>query len=639
MTLFDSFSKKSLEIRQSEKYPFYRWCLENVEGYKTESGNLSFRAKVIESCMTSEDSRRSYWSMCARDILFYINTFGWTYDPRLAPSSTIIPFITYDFQDVAIDESLEAVYNKHDLLTEKSRDQGASWLVAYRDEWFWHFSPFLFSALIGSRTEEYVDNPSEPKSLFWKIDFIHKNLPGWFLPERKRVFKHLENLQTGSTIGGESTTGDFARGGRWTLIDLDEFASVEPEGAKVLNATRDATKSRFFNSTHQGAGTSFYRLSKTKIRKLQLHWSLHPMKRRGLYYSINGQLVLVDQDFRGTVEDYEGKKWLFPDEYPFRLDGKLRSPYYDYECDRSSHPMEIAQELDMDPFASDSMFFDSRIEGQNMVDYIEKNYVREPVLQGYLEYDPDSLEPIEFIIQPNGPLKLWIPMNAEGRLPENLNIGIGTDIAAGTGASNSTHCIGDMDTGEKIGEFVSAFIKPEAFARMTVALAKWCNQAYLCWDGAGMGRIFGDTIIESGYRNIYYQRSEDRIGKKQSDKPGYFLNPEPKRAVLGQLRKDETSGHFIQRSSVANQERLCYIYTTRNTVEHSSEYNSIDPSGAKSAHGDLVIADALFNHIRALRGTSRDELFGKQYDDEFQSNSYAAYRMRREAALRREKEW
>jgi hypothetical protein len=540
--------------------------------------------------------------MCARDPLFFINTFCFTYDPRLLPKSATVPFISYDFQDVAIDEIMNDMWTGQDLWIEKSRDQGASWIISACNEWGWHFKNG-FTSLMGSRNEAYVDNPTDPKSLFWKIDFIHKNMPEWMIPDKKRIYLHLENNENGSSIGGESTTGDFARGGRWTVINLDEFAAVEPDGQKVLSSTRDATRCRIFNSTHQGTHTRFYALGQTPIRKLRLHWSLHPVKQRGLYYSKNGQLILCDKNFHEKVRLHDGTEVMFPEQYPFRLDGKLRSPYYDYECDRSSHPMEIAQELDMDPCASASMFFSSEV-----IEKIKAEYCTAPLHTGYLEYDPDTFEPIGFVDQEGGPMRLWFHPTADGRVPKSTPCAIGFDISTGTGASNSTASVGNLSTGEKIAEFVSPHVMPESYGALAVAMAEWFNEAYMIWDGGGAGGIFGKVVVDAGYRNFYYSRQEDRLFNKESDKPGFFLNPDPKRRILGSYRGALKDGTFLQRSRDAADECMSYVYTIRNTVEHSSEYDNIDPSGAKSSHGDRVIADALLNKAFEMQGIEPEEI-------------------------------
>jgi len=524
-------------------------------------------------------------------MLFWINFFVHTYDPRLIPKSTVVPFITYLFQDVTMDDICQAIDNGQDEGSEKSRDMGASWMYLLVFLHRWHFRDYQSFRLL-SETADKVDKSDDPDSLFWKLDFVLKHEPKWMKPKFKRNFLLLKNEHNESTITGCTTTGDAARGGRCTAMLIDEMAAIRDANA-LMSSTQHVTRCRLFNSTHQGSAGAFYRIMNDgRTPKMILHWSLHPVKQRGLYCFIGGKLIQYDPTYEAKVRLYGTNEVVdFPKEYPFRDDGKLRSPWYDYECDRASHPMEIAQELDMDPFASDAMFFDGI-----QVDYIKRTHCRTPNLVGYLEYDEDTLEPTEFIEQEGGPLQLWIPLGADGRPAKSLFCGIGIDVSAGTGASNSTASVGDMYTHEKIAEFVDPWIKPEAYARFVHALAKFFNNAYLVWDGGGAGGTFGDELVEKGYRNFYYQRMEDRMFKRGTDKPGFFLNPNPKRRLLGAYRKALKDENFIQRSEEANQECMSYIFTTRNTVEHSSEYNNIDPSGAKASHGDRVIADALLNH-------------------------------------------
>lgn len=581
------YSRKAKELRS--RYPFYDRCCREVPGYKTKYGNLAFRKKLFEQAIgrDKEDQQSQVWMMCSRDLLFFVNTFVWTFDPRLIPKSTEIPFVTYDFQDVALDDIKEAIEVGFDELTEKSRDMGASWMYLIVFVWFWLFKPFTAFRLLSENVDK-VDKPDDPDSLFWKMMFLIDHLPKFLRPNYKKVYLNLVNYDTGSTIGGNTTTSNTTRGGRCTAMLPDEFAGV-PDGDGLLRATRDVTKCRLFNSTHQGAGTAFYRLSVGKIRKLVLHWSLHPVKNRGLYYSKNGKVIICDEQFKGDVW-VSGIKYKFPEEYPFRLDGKMRSPWYDNECDRAAHPMEIAQELDMDPFASDFQYFDGDLIGE-----IEKADVRPPFLEGMLDFDEDRCEPIEYTQSEGGFLRLWIHLDAYGHLPTDLETVAGIDISAGTGASNSAITFVNRKTGEKIAEYANSWIKPEALAKLAIALCKWFHEAYMLWDGAGPGRTFGDEVIKLGYRNIYYKRNEKSLSKKVSDIPGCFLNPEEKKAVLGAYRRALKAKSFIQRSSEANQECLSYIFTTRNSIEHSASVNSVDPSGARDNHGDRVIADALAN--------------------------------------------
>lgn len=561
--------------------PFYHLV---PKGYDE---NLKFRRKMVEYGCQSEENAHELWIMCARDYLFYINTFVYTFNPRLAPRSSVIPFITWDFQDDAVFETMMAILEGYDLRTEKSRDMGASWIYLMCFEYLWHYQDYMSFRLV-SRNEDLVEKTEFPDALFWKIDFILKWLPKWLRPLIYDAHLHMVNRDNASTLDGASTTGDVTRGGRCTAMLLDEFAAV-PDGSAILSSTRDVTDCRLFNSTHKGAGTAFYRLGKTPIRKLRLHWRQHPEKSLGLYTAKNGILELLD-DFRGVVTDIRGIKYNFPEEYPFRLDGKLRSPWYDLQCDRAEHPMEIAQELDIDPFSSDFQFFDTKI-----IELIDARDIRPPYHVGELEYDSDTLQPLEFIEEKGAFLRLWMHLTAHGKVAAGDSFAIGLDISAGTGASNSAASIGNLNTREKVGEFANPYIKPEAFASLAIAMAYFFNKAYLIWDGSGPGNTFGQTVIDLGYRKVYYKRDELGLAKKQSDKAGFFFTPNSKRTLMSMYRKSLKAMTFIQRSYEANRECLQYVFTTSNTIEHSSSLHNVDPSGARANHGDRCIADALLS--------------------------------------------
>ena len=542
---------------------------------KDFAANLKFRREMILTGCSDSKAAEELWIMCSRDPLFYINTFVFTYDPRRQPSA--LPFITYEYQDDAI-LSIEDALGDHDLFIEKSRDMGASWLCIFGFEYRFHFRP-LQSFLCVSRKEDLVDKTEDPDCLFWKMDFIHTNQPGWLRPNVNRTKLHIYNIENGSTIDGSSTTGDVGRGGRRTAVLLDEFASVD-DGHAVLRATRDTTTCRLFNSTPKGTGNAFYDMKQTDVAKLRMHWSKHPIKSAGMYISENGSLKLIDTAF------------TFPADYEFILDGKLRSPWYDGQCKRAAHTMEIAQELDIDYLGSDYQFFDGIV-----LDRIQKEQVKEPYLVGDLDFDVNTLLPHGFIERDKGPLLLWAYVDAQGNLPEDRNYVLGVDVAAGTGASNSCISITDCKTKEKIGEYAVNKYKPHELAKVAVAMARWLKgssgTARLIWEANGPGREFGDTVIELGYRNVYYRVNERSLSKKQSDTPGWFSTKEGKLALLGDYRKALAANEFINRSYQAIREAREYVFTAAGSVDHAGSINTIDPTGARENHGDRVIADAL----------------------------------------------
>jgi hypothetical protein len=579
--------------------------------------NLQFRREVLSAGTDSEQAARELEIACIRDILFYVNTFVWTYDPRRPRGQRVVPFITWDYQDDVILELAEA-FGVEDRVLEKSRDMGASWMCVIVFEHAWHFHNDV-SGLLLSRKQELVDKPDNPKSLFGKIDFMHRHQPGWLLPRRRkgdRTFCHLYNPERNSVLAGEATTGDMGRGDRLTGALLDEYAAVQNDW-EALSATRDATNCRFFNSTHQGQQTAFYALTKRKsMVVVKLPWTLHPEKSAGLYQTgEDGQIEVLD-------EDYE-----YPEDFEFRTDtpGKKRSPFYDHECDRAAHPLEIAQELDMDPMGSSYQFFDPA-----SLEKVIDEYVEPPLAVGDIDYDPDTARPEAFMAREKGPLKLWRYLQTEKR-PRPGTYVIGCDVSQGTGASNSCASIGDVGEQEKIGEYVSSDMAPERFAKVVVALARFFHDALIIWEGNGPGMVFGDMVIELGYRRIYYRESERDIAPKPSSSPGWFSSAETKLVLLGQYRR-VLGDPLINRSREALEECKYYVFLSTGKVEHSEAANTLDSSGARENHGDRVIADALL--WRGMSYVSSQE----PQEREIPSNSLAGRRQKRRKRAREEQD-
>ncbi len=608
---------------------------------KDFDANIKFRREILQMAGMDPAVAIQLKQMCAEDLLFYVNTFCWTYDPR--SKVPITPFITYEsFQDEAMLSIADCIAIGEDYAMPKSRDMGASWMGLTVYEWCWHFKDNL-SFLLISRNEDYVDKKGNPKALFWKIDFLHQHQPRWLLPTGRhlgdkdphRRLLHLGNADNGSVIDGESTTGDAGRGDRRTAMFIDEHAAFElNDGFRILRATRDTTKCRGFNSTPQGANNGFYEVvHNTAARQIRLHWSKHPGKGRGLYqFSKETGLERFD-DFEGMVDVYEkgevGKKTVrFPEEYPFKLDGKLRSPWYDGECARCVSEMEIAQELDIDFLGSDYQFFDAEFIGK-----IREKYCRKPMLIGDLEYDPETCTPKRFVENPKGNLLLWVQLDGEYRPAKDRRFVLGSDVSAGTGASNSVTSVADRDTGEKVAVWRDSNTVPKDFARVTMSLGKWFNKGLLIWDATGpTGETFKKTVVKQGYGNIYYRRNEKKVTRQITEEPGVFLNGAA-RTVLFEDYRDALSNHkFINHSETGLQECLQFIRKPDGSIEHSAAANSQDPSGARTAHGDEVVADAL-----ACMGVTEHETMQKKESPEVPVGSLA-WRMQQAAEAARSAE-
>jgi len=572
---------------------------------KDVDANILFRIELLERCAGDASFAAKQKQMCREDILYYINAYVFTSDPRLLKKGlpSRIPFVTYEFQDDDILEMANSVISGEDVGIAKSRDMGASWMCLVVFEWFWHFYKDL-NFLITSRNEKYVDVAGNPKCLFWKIDFIHENQPRWLLPDGRwlilkdpqRKSLHLGNEETGSIIDGESTTGDIGRGDRRTAMLIDEHAAFQKgEGFRVMSASRDTSDCRIFNSTPQGSDNAFYEVihNTPAVNVIRMHWSRHPDKAEGSYRfdKITNKIELLD-DFTGMVwqstKFEKRRKVLYPGNYQFRRDGKIRSPWYDWQCDRCANDKEVAQELDIDFVGSDYLFFDP----PTVQLYIDK-YCKPPMSIGDIEYDPNTGDFKRYAEDGKGNLQLWLQLR-DGRPPAEGRYIIGSDVSAGTGASNSVTSVVDETTGEKVAVFISPDLKPTEFALQTIAVAKFFNRGGMIWDGSGpTGETFKKTVLDKGYGNIYYRRNEDKVGRPISDKPGYFLTNNTRTSILQDYRYALTRLFIINRSKSGLKECLQFVHRTDGTVEHRKSSNDLDPTGARSAHGDEVIADAL----------------------------------------------
>lgn len=526
---------------------------------KEINANLNYRDNVRVRCHRNPDLQTLYRTASSRDILFWINTFLWTCDQR---GANVVPWITWKFQDKTVlrmeSHLLRCMrrYKLQDLAIKKSRDMGATWmnLAFFLHRWLFRKNE---SFLMASRTADLVDKAGDTDCLFWKIDFMLSHLPKWMKPRYLRTEMRLTNLDRGGTLSGSTTTADIGRGGRRTAILFDEFAS-DQNGRKVKSASNSTTYCRIFNSTPRGTATAFADVCRNpKTNLIELHWTLHPWKNKGLYRKPNGKLW---------------SPWA-------------EETYAAINCD-----WEWNQEFEMSEMGSAAQFFD-----EARLDELEKRDCMPPWQEGELDYNLTTNEPIGFEQGPGRPVKLWTYLDERGSPPADIYT-MGLDVAEGTGASDSCISVASKTTGEKVLEYAINTLEPHEFACLAVAVAKWFGNAFMIWEATGPGRSFGKRVVEIlGYQNVFMRQDEGSLKKKPSLTYGWWPTPENKGLVLRQY-KQALGVRFINRSVEAIKQAREYVYTPGTAVvTHASEVNTKDanPSGARSSHGDRVIADAL----------------------------------------------
>ena len=283
-----------MEKREAEKLENAR-RKKQFDDYITSDeyqAKLLERLQITDACNSSAEARALMWTQCARPdnpaegCIFFIETFGFTFDARPEHYPNHLPFFLFEFQKDAVRWIIDHIDNGSDGLLEKSRDMGVSWLFfVWVVLWYWLFRDGV-NILIGSYKEQLVDSRTDD-SLFGRIDYSLNSLPNWILPKRFNKNKHrtqmkLINPENNNLISGDTMNPDFGRGSRKTAVLFDELGSWD-YAQDAWDSCADTTPCRIANSTPKGY--NFYAILRKEsgIDVLTLKWQLHPQKDQQWY--------------------------------------------------------------------------------------------------------------------------------------------------------------------------------------------------------------------------------------------------------------------------------------------------------------------------------------------------------------------
>lgn len=554
---------------------------------KPRDANLRYRQKLHALTERSERARLAMLAACsAKDaggFLVWLNTYGWTFKQlkidehgRQTPilgGGVDVPFITWPVQDDLATELIRCIETGTNAAVDKSRDMGLTWLIVAVFTWHWLFRPGTNFQVL-SMTEEEVDNPGEPSSIFWKIDYLLRMLPGWMVPPHKRTFLKLVRTDTPTTIVGKSTTGRKGRSGRVTATLFDEAGFIDVL-KRLWVSMRSTAGCMIANSTAAGPGFFSRLVRSPQVHQLRAMWWEHPEKGRGRY-------LATEPD--GTT--------------------KIRSPWFNQREAEAVDRMEIAQELEADHQAAGYVFYDDRVLTRHMA----SNCVP-PLYMGRLEFTGEGDRDIALANQrddqfawhdvDDGAWAVWCELDDDGsgayRPPQDRTYVFGIDVSLGLGRSESACCVTDLESGEQVGEFTTKDLDPAEFARQMYAASLWWGgargTAFVCWEANGGGQIFGKHMKRLRHRWLYYHTHEDRRSRQTTDKFGWHSNPAAKKDLLTEHRVALARDEWIPRSSLLVEQCREYVHFDNGGVG-PGELETDDPA-AQDLHGDKVIAAAL----------------------------------------------
>lgn len=270
-----------------------------------QNPSIAERWRLITWASTRPYAQAWLRRRCQQDPIFWFRWFAWTLDPRL--DQPVRPFVLYPFQEALLRRVLTALESGEDVLIEKSRDMGASWVLMGAFLYCWLFRPGQHF-LVGSRKMDLVDAKGDPASLLEKARFLLRYLPPWLRPEGFKEDRHapsgrLLNPENGSSIIGEASTAQFARGGRYRAVLMDEFA-FWPQAEQAFTAAGQSSPCRLLVSTPYGKRNKFAQLRfESLISRVTLHWSAHPHK-DAAWYERQSRRMSADEQARELDINY-----------------------------------------------------------------------------------------------------------------------------------------------------------------------------------------------------------------------------------------------------------------------------------------------------------------------------------------------
>lgn len=292
--------------------------------YADEIKNRAVMLQIMAADPNAVEKLKAFYR---KNPIAFIEDWCMTYNPRNAEYKNM-PFILFQRQKDFLLFLQECIRDKESGLIEKARDIGATWLCCAYSVWLLLFVPGA-SVGWGSRKEQLVDTLGDMDSLFEKMRFLIRNIPGELWPEGFDMRKHATYMKIINPANGAAITGEagdnIGRGGRKSIYFKDESAHYErPE--LIEAALGDNTDVQIDISSVNGTANVFYRrrqsgtewkpggkkIGKGITRVFTFDWRDHPLKTQEWYDArrakANREGLLhifaqeVDRDYTSSIQ-------------------------------------------------------------------------------------------------------------------------------------------------------------------------------------------------------------------------------------------------------------------------------------------------------------------------------------------------
>lgn len=229
---------------------------------------------------------------CKADVLHWFKYYAWGFDPRPDAPLSVMPLTPFPFQERYILWVDNLVFTlRSSGVAEKSRDMGATVLSLGISVHHWRFLPY-FAVLLTSEKEDLVDSKKDLDTLFEKVRFFLRYLPGWMIPqgfslERDMPYMNISNPVEGGSITGSAPTERVGQQRRRSMVVADEFASWPAGGFPQHQTLTQTTKSLLAVGTPKGRFNKYSDLIHDGVTpKFEMDWREHPWKDERWYKSL-----------------------------------------------------------------------------------------------------------------------------------------------------------------------------------------------------------------------------------------------------------------------------------------------------------------------------------------------------------------
>lgn len=447
---------------------------------------------------------------CYADYKYLIETYFFV--PQ-APKE--IPFILMPHQW----EALRAYIMFPNNITMKTRQMGfttfTSAFIAAELIMKNNFKTLIISKEMKS-SMDFLKNVKDILDTCHRITKIsnNKDAESWLIPEYKDGYNNKQSflLENGSSVQAQGNTEDAGRGvAGLNLAVVDEVAFIDRKSPQKMNdiwaalgPALSTVKGKTIMISTPFGSTGWYYDTYTNAKQMgfniiDAHWTKHPMFNMGQYQWIpdetksdGGYIKFYNDEWPDTLFDKESGIYIPIDKakYKFNKDGKIRSPWYDFESNKLG-PRKTACELDCTFVGTGGEVFSIDILRDIKLYSESCKYNNITSKLGFMSEYKEYLSP------------------RDGR-----KYVLACDVATGDGSDYSTVSILDLESLEICGTF-RAQLFPKAFAYIIAELGYRFNKAWVVVENAGGGGTTLQDLKDMRYPNIYYStlnKKDESIG-------------------------------------------------------------------------------------------------------------------------------